>query len=119
MEVYWYADRNGINNFYVKVTKRSSIDLLMTFGLFIEKEPSKLGQWCLLGIFSRAIHNVTLYDSIFACKNILALVLIGFIDTKLNLLQISNTKQLFNKLVLFFTYNYGWCLYSWGLQNLN
>ena len=74
MEVYWYADRNGINNFYVKVTERSSIDLPMTLGLFIEIEPSKLGQWGLLGIFSRAIHNVTLYDSIFACKNILALV---------------------------------------------
>ena len=29
----------------------------------------------LLGIFSRhTVHNVTLYDSIFACKNILALV---------------------------------------------
>ena len=74
MEVYWYADRNGINNFYVKVTERSSIDLPMTLGLFIEIEPSKLGQWGLLGIFSCAIHNVTLYDSIFACKNILALV---------------------------------------------
>ena len=30
MEVYWYADRNGINDFYVKVTEKSSIDLPMT-----------------------------------------------------------------------------------------
>ena len=48
MEVYWYADRNGINNFYVKVTERSSIDLPMTLGLFIEIEPSKLGHGGLL-----------------------------------------------------------------------
>ena len=66
MEVYWYADRNGINNFYIKVTERSiddrnginnfyikvtersSIDLPMTLGLFIEIEPSKLGYSGLL-----------------------------------------------------------------------
>ena len=39
MEVYWYADRNGINNFYIKVTERSSIDLPMTLRLFIKIEP--------------------------------------------------------------------------------
>ena len=76
MEVYWYGDRNGINNFYAKVTERSSIDLPMTLGLFIEIEPSKLGQWGLLGIFSHAVHKLTLYDFIFACKNNLALVII-------------------------------------------
>ena len=36
MEVYWYADRNGINDIYVKVTERSSIDLPMTLRLFIK-----------------------------------------------------------------------------------
>ena len=80
MEVYWYADRNGINDFCVKVTERSSIYLPLTLRLFIEIEPSKLGQWVLLIIFSRAIHNVTLYDSIFARKNILALVIIIIIN---------------------------------------
>ena len=48
----------------------------MTLRQFIEIEPSKLGQWGLLGIFLNAVHNVTLYDFIFACKNILALVII-------------------------------------------
>ena len=71
-----YAERNGIDNFNVKVIKRLLIEFSMTLRLFIEIEPSKLGQWGLLGIFSCAIHNVTLYDSIFACKNILALVII-------------------------------------------
>ena len=74
MEVYWYADRNGSNNFHIKVTERSSIDPPMILGPFIEIEQSKLGQWGLLGVFSCAFHNVTLYDSIFACKNIFALV---------------------------------------------
>ena len=83
MEVYWYADRNGINDFCVKVTERSSIYLPLTLRLFIEIEPSKLGQWVLLIIFSRAIHNVTLYDSIFARKNILSLVIILLFATNL------------------------------------
>ena len=70
-----YADRNGTNEFHVKVTKRLPIDLSMTLRLFIVIEPSKLGQWGLLGIYSNhAVHKVTLYDSIFACKNNLALV---------------------------------------------
>ena len=34
MEVYWYAERNGINDFYVKVTEGSLIDLPMTLRLF-------------------------------------------------------------------------------------
>ena len=43
MEVYWYADRNGINAFYLKVAERSSIDLSMTLRLFIKIEPYNLG----------------------------------------------------------------------------
>ena len=43
MVVYWYADRNGINNFHVKVTERSSIDLPMTLRQFIKIEPHNLG----------------------------------------------------------------------------
>ena len=65
-----------MKTFNVKVTQRSPIDLSMTLRQFIEIEPSKLGQWGLLGIFLNAVHNVTLYDFIFACKNILALVII-------------------------------------------
>ena len=42
-EVYWYAYRNGINNFYVKLTERSSIDLPMTLRLLIKIEPHNLG----------------------------------------------------------------------------
>ena len=48
MEVYWYADRNGINDFHVKVTERSSIDLPMTLRLFIKIEPHNLGDRGLL-----------------------------------------------------------------------
>ena len=48
MEVYWYADRNGIDDFYVKVTGRSSIDLPMTLRLFIKIEPRNLGYKGLL-----------------------------------------------------------------------
>ena len=48
MEVYWYDDRNGINDFYVKVTERSSIDLPMTLWLFIKIEPHNLGYIGLL-----------------------------------------------------------------------
>ena len=47
-EVYWYAYRNGINNFYVKVTERSSIDLPMTLRLLIKIEPHNLGYRGLL-----------------------------------------------------------------------
>ena len=43
MVVYWYADRNGINDFHVKVTERSSIDLPMTLRLFIKIESHNLG----------------------------------------------------------------------------
>ena len=43
-----YAERNGIDNFNVMVIERLSIDLSMTLRLFIEIEPSKLGQWGLL-----------------------------------------------------------------------
>ena len=78
MEVYWYDERNGFNKFHVKVTERSPIDLSMTLTLFIEIEPSKLGQLGLLGIFSHVAHKLTLYDLIFACKNNLVLVLVSF-----------------------------------------
>ena len=43
MVVYWCADRNGINAFYLKVAERSSIDLPMTLRLFIKLEPHNLG----------------------------------------------------------------------------
>ena len=72
----WYADCNRMKNFIVKVTYRPLSDLQVTLRLFIEIEPSKLGQWGLLGIFSYAIHKLTLYDFIFACKNNLALVIL-------------------------------------------
>ena len=48
MEVYWYADRNGINDSHVKVTERSSIDLPMTLRLFIKIEPHNPGDRGLL-----------------------------------------------------------------------
>ena len=82
MEVHWYADCNGISEVHVKVTERSPIDLSMTLRLFIEIEPSKLGQWGLLGIFSHAVHNVTLYDFIFACKNNFSIGMITILATK-------------------------------------
>ena len=69
-----YAEHNKIDNLNVMVIERLSIDLSMTLRLFIEIEPSKLGQWGLLGIFLHVIHKLTLYDFIFACKNNLALV---------------------------------------------
>ena len=43
MEVYCYADLNGIDDFYVKVTERSSIALPMTLRLFIKLKPHNLG----------------------------------------------------------------------------
>ena len=46
--VYQYADRNGINDFYVRVSERSSIDLPMTLRLSIKIEPHNLGYRILL-----------------------------------------------------------------------
>ena len=96
MEVYCYADRNGINEFQLKVTEKSPIDLSKTLRLFIEIEPYKLGQWDLLGIFSNAVHNITLYDFIFACKNNFSLVIIIF-PPLLGLRSQENYKTDFNK----------------------
>ena len=66
MEVNWYADRNGINDSHVKVTERSSIDLLMTLRLFIKIEPHNLRYGInsfnikvIVRLCYRILHNIT------------------------------------------------------------
>ena len=48
----------GINEFYVKVTERSVIDLQMILRLFVEIQPSKPGQWGLLVRWSQRNQRV-------------------------------------------------------------